>query len=149
MQKIEVLLMQDHKTLGKKFQVVRVAPVYARNVLLPQGIVKIADRWVLHDMKAKINSHQKQQQSLIEKLRSMIEDIKNNGYAITVEANEKNKLYGHIDSKWLAKDLSAKYNFDCDFHRFGSLNLSEVWMHTVEVDWIWLQSSFEITIEKK
>ena len=72
MQKIEVLLMQDYKTLGKRYQVVKVAPVYARNVLLPQGIAKIADSGILHDMKAKIESHKKQQQSIVEKMKAWV-----------------------------------------------------------------------------
>ncbi|MBP7007722.1 hypothetical protein KBB05_03205 [Patescibacteria group bacterium] len=41
---MDVLLLQDVKTLGKKYDVVAVKPVYARNILFPQGMARFADK---------------------------------------------------------------------------------------------------------
>jgi ribosomal protein L9 len=69
MQKIDVVLLQDHKTLGKKYAVVGVKPIYARNILFPQGIARFADKGTLNDLKAKMESSAKSQKSLIEKIK--------------------------------------------------------------------------------
>lgn len=36
MNKIDVVLLQDYKTLGKKYDQVAVKPSYAKNVLFPE-----------------------------------------------------------------------------------------------------------------
>lgn len=40
---IEVILLQNDKHLGEKFEIVRVKPIFARNVLLPNNIAVLAD----------------------------------------------------------------------------------------------------------
>jgi len=40
---IEVILLQSDKHLGEKFEIVKVKPIFARNVLLPQNIAVLAD----------------------------------------------------------------------------------------------------------
>ena len=41
---IEVILLQDDKHLGEKYEIVAVKPIFARNVLLPQNIAVLADK---------------------------------------------------------------------------------------------------------
>jgi large subunit ribosomal protein L9 len=41
---IEVILLQDDKYLGEKYEIVSVKPIFARNVLLPQNIAVLADK---------------------------------------------------------------------------------------------------------
>jgi large subunit ribosomal protein L9 len=40
---VEVILLQSDKNLGEKFEIVRVKPIFARNILLPQNIAVLAD----------------------------------------------------------------------------------------------------------
>ena len=40
---IEVILLENNKHLGEKFEIVQVKPIFARNVLFPQNIAVIAD----------------------------------------------------------------------------------------------------------
>lgn len=51
---IQVILLENDKHLGEKFEVVRVAPIFARNVLLPEGKAVLADKMSLHNYKAKM-----------------------------------------------------------------------------------------------
>ena len=50
---VEVILLQSDKHLGEKFEIVRVKPVFARNVLLP----KILLFWLMPTVE--INLHRK------------------------------------------------------------------------------------------
>ena len=40
---IEVILLVNDKHLGEKYEIVRVRPIYARNILLPQNLAVLAD----------------------------------------------------------------------------------------------------------
>jgi large subunit ribosomal protein L9 len=40
---IEVILLENNKHLGEKFEIVKVKPIFARNVLFPQNIAVLAD----------------------------------------------------------------------------------------------------------
>ncbi|NOZ44126.1 MAG: hypothetical protein GXP45_03145 [bacterium] len=53
---IEVILLQQNKHLGEKYQVVRVKPIFARNVLLPKEIAVLAD-------KANLNKYQQKMEA--------------------------------------------------------------------------------------
>ena len=41
---IEVILLQDNKHLGEKYEIIGVKPIFARNVLFPQQIAVLADK---------------------------------------------------------------------------------------------------------
>jgi len=56
---IEVILLQQNKHLGEKYEVIRVKPIFARNVLLPQNIVVLADKANLHKYQQKMLSAKK------------------------------------------------------------------------------------------
>ena len=41
---IEVIMLQNDKHLGEKYEIVRVKPIFARNVLFPNKIAILADK---------------------------------------------------------------------------------------------------------
>lgn len=135
MQKIEVILLQDIKKLGKKYDVVKVAPVYARNVLFPATMAKFASPGALHDLKSKIESNKKQMESVSEKVKSMISTLQENGLSIEVEANEQSKLYWNIHAKDIAKQLTDQFNFEVSENWIDTKTIESIWSYTVRVDW--------------
>ena len=148
MQKIDVLLLQDFKTLWRKYDVVAVKPIYARNVLFPQGIARFADRWSLNDLKAKMEAHKKSQQSLVEKLKTVVEKLKENWYAITAEANEAGKLYGKIHAKDLAVRFTKEFGVDISSDYLTMSDVDHIGTTTVRFDGEWIIGSFGLTVSK-
>ena len=49
---MKVILLQDVRKLGAKYDVKNVADGYARNFLIPKGLVKIATQAVLYELEA-------------------------------------------------------------------------------------------------
>lgn len=148
MQKIDVLLLQDYKTLGKKYDVVAVKPIYAKNILFPQGIARFADRWALNDLKAKMEAHKKTQQSLVEKLKVMVEKLKDGGYAITAEANEAGKLYGKVHAKDLAAKLTKEYDVEVETNYLSMTDVDHYGTTTVRFNGEGVIWTFDLTISK-
>lgn len=46
-----ILLQRSNKHLGEKYEVVKVKPIFAKNVLFPQGIAVLADADALYAYK--------------------------------------------------------------------------------------------------
>lgn len=146
MQKIDVLLLQDVKTLGKKYDVIGVKPVYARNVLFPQGIARFADKGSLNDLRAKMDAHRKSQQTLVEKLKAMIDKLKETGISISAEANESGKLYGKIHTKDIASKLTTDFDVNVDSDYLTMSDIDTLGTYTIKFHGEWVIGSFDCVV---
>jgi len=57
---IEVILLESNKHLGEKFEIVRVKPVFARNVLLPKNMAVLATANMVNRYSQKIKAAEKE-----------------------------------------------------------------------------------------
>src|SRR5512142_1827687 len=110
---MEVILRQDVDKLGSRGQVVKVAPGYARNFLLPNKIAVPAT-----DANRKIVEQERQAHLRREaKLKGEAEDLAKlvNGVTVTIaqKAGENDQLFGSVTSGNIADALEQK-NFTID-----------------------------------
>ena len=110
---MEVILREDIEKLGSRGQVVKVAPGYARNFLLPKRLAVAAT-----ESNKKIVEQERQAHLRKEvKLKSEAEDLSKLmlGTAITIKqkAGEADQLFGSVTAKDIADALAAKgFNID-------------------------------------
>ena len=104
---VEVMLMSDVKKLGKAGAIVKVAPGYARNMLIPQGlaapVTEAAKRKLakLEEARAKARAEAKKAaQAVADKLA---------GLTVTVNARtvDGTKLYGSVSATDLLAAIEA------------------------------------------
>lgn len=105
---MEVILREDIEKLGNRGQVVKVAPGYARNFLLPKRLAVVAT-----DANKKIVEQERQAHLRKEaKLQSEAQDLANlmNGVSVTIaqKAGENDQLFGSVTSKDVADALAVK-----------------------------------------
>lgn len=110
---MEVILREDIEKLGTRGQVVKVAPGYARNFLLPKRLAVAAT-----DANRKIVEQERQAHLRKEaKLKDEAEDLSKllNGVSVTItqKAGENDQLFGSVTAKDVADALAAK-NFTID-----------------------------------
>src|ERR1041385_1239492 len=111
---MEVILREDIDKLGNRGQVVKVAPGYARNFLLPKRLAVMAN-----DANKKIVEQERQAHLRKDaKLQSEAEDLAKllNGVSVTIrqKAGENDQLFGSVTSKDVADALAAKsFTIDC------------------------------------
>jgi large subunit ribosomal protein L9 len=110
---MEVILKEDIPNLGTMGEVVRVRDGYARNYLLPRGLVLISNKKNLkvfeHQMRVIAGQRErvmKQAQTLSEKLAAL-------SLAIPVKTGEEGKLFGSVTNIDIEKALRAK-GFDVE-----------------------------------
>jgi large subunit ribosomal protein L9 len=110
---MEVILREDVEKLGSRGEVVKVAPGYARNFLLPKRLAVEAT-----ESNKKIVDQERQAHIRKEaKLQGEAADLGKllNGVSITIsqKAGENDQLFGSVTSKDVADALAAK-NFTID-----------------------------------
>jgi large subunit ribosomal protein L9 len=105
---MEVILKEDIVNVGKIGEVVRVRDGYARNYLLPRGLVMIANKRNL-----KTFEHQKkliadQKQKIMRQAQTVGEQLTGVAVSIAMRAGEEGKLFGSVTNIHIEKALKAK-----------------------------------------
>jgi large subunit ribosomal protein L9 len=105
---MEVILKEDIATLGKIGEVVRVRDGYARNYLLPRGLVLVANKKNL-----KTFEHQKkivadQKQKITRHAQAVGDQLAGVSLVIPMKVGEEGKLFGSVTTMQIEKALKAK-----------------------------------------
>ena len=114
---IEVILLQDDKYLGEKYEIVSVKPIFARNVLLPKNIAVLAD-------KANKNKYEQKMQAAVAaraKKAAGLEDLfakmtENGGVKLVRKVNKDNVLYAKVNESDIAEAIKDTYGVEIESH---------------------------------
>ena len=110
---MDVILREDIEKLGLRGEMVKVAPGYARNFLLPKRLAVEATEANRKIVEQERQSHIRREH----KLKSEAEDLSKlmTGVSVTIaqKAGENDQLFGSVTSKDVAEALAAK-NFTID-----------------------------------
>lgn len=143
---IEVILLQDDKHLGEKYEIVNVRPIFARNVLLPQNIAVLAD-------KANKNKYQQKMQAAVvarEKKAAGLEDLfakmtENGGVKLIRKVNKDNVLYAKVNESDIVEAIKEAYGVEIDAHNLKlKKKLNEAW--TFIVPFMYKEMKKELTV---
>jgi large subunit ribosomal protein L9 len=116
---IEVILLQNDKHLGEKFEIVRVKPIFARNILLPRGIAIIADAAHKNIYKQKMEAAATARAKKATSLEDLFVKISaDEGIEITRRANKDHTLYAKVDENDIAEKIKEVYQVDIEPHLF-------------------------------
>ncbi|WP_353893264.1 50S ribosomal protein L9 [Proteinivorax hydrogeniformans] len=105
---MKVILLKDDKKLGKKGEVKEVSEGYARNFLIPRGLVKEANQSNLKDLKEKQKIKEKKAEKEFNKAQQTAKKIENLKVEIAVKAGEGGRLFGSVTTKDIGNELSKK-----------------------------------------
>jgi large subunit ribosomal protein L9 len=105
---MEVILKEDVVNLGKIGEVVRVRDGFARNYLLPRGLVLEANKKNL-----KVFEHQKkivadQKQKIMRNAQAVGDELAGVSLTLPMRAGEEGRLFGSVTNMQIEKALKAK-----------------------------------------
>ena len=116
---IEVILLVNDKHLGEKYEIVRVRPIYARNILLPQHLAVLADsvnqNAYAQKMKAAGLEREKKAQSLDEVFVKIQEA---GGITLVRKANKDHTLYAKVDEHDIIAAIKELHGVEIESHYF-------------------------------
>lgn len=111
---MEIILLQDVKSLGKKGDIVKVSDGYARNFILPKklGVEKTAK--TLNDLKQQKAAEEKQRQEVLAEARALGEQIKQKSITLKIKAGEGGRTFGSVSTKEITAALKEQLKVDID-----------------------------------
>ncbi len=110
---MKVILLENIKKLGKKYEVVEVADGYARNYLLPEEKAEMATEKNLN----KLEQLKKREEIEVKKEKSEIEDlisqIEGKEFVIKMKVGEKDQLFEAVTAEKISEKLKEE-GFEID-----------------------------------
>jgi len=110
---MEVILREDIEKLGTRGQVVKVAPGYARNFLLPKRLAVAATEANKKIVEQERQAHLRKEAKLKGEAEDLAKLMSGVSVTITQKAGENDQLFGSVTAKDIADALAAK-NYTID-----------------------------------
>lgn len=104
---MKVILIQEVDNLGYKDQVVEVAPGYANNYLIPQGMAKAATASALKVLAENLKQQAHKEEKLIAQAEATAAKIAAVALSFKVKA-EEGRIHGSITAADIAEELTRK-----------------------------------------
>jgi large subunit ribosomal protein L9 len=105
---MKVIFLQDVKGQGKKGEIKEVSEGYARNFLLPKGVVQIATDGAKKTLDQQAASAQKKKENEKNEFKALAAKLSEMTIVIKAKAGDGGRLFGAITSKQIAEALEAQ-----------------------------------------
>ena len=111
---MEVVLLEDVKSLGKKGQIVKVNEGYARNFILPRKLGVEANPKNLNDLKLKKANEEKVAAQQLAAAKELGAKLESASVTLSIKAGENGKAFGSVSGKEIAKAIEEQLGLEID-----------------------------------
>ena len=111
---MEVILLEDVKSLGKKGDVVKVSDGYARNMILPKKLGVEANKKNLNDLKLKNQHAERVAREQLEAAQALAGDVATKEVTVTLKTGEGGKTFGSVSTKEIAAAAKEQLDLELD-----------------------------------
>lgn len=130
---MKVLLLEDVYKLGRAGEVKKVAPGYARNYLMPQGLAVLATPGAMK-MAGRIKKQGEVKRAKInQELGGVAEQLAGKRFTFAAKASETRRLYGSINTQMIADAVSEEIGVTVEPRQIESQPLRMLGKHIVAV----------------
>jgi len=100
-----VILLKDVDKVGKKFEVKEVKDGYARNFLIPQGLVKQATKEAMTWLETQKETEEKKAEESLKKIQDVASAIDDQEVVIQVQVGGEDQLFESVTSQKISDKL--------------------------------------------
>jgi len=111
---MEVILLEDVKSLGKKGQIVKINDGYARNYVLPKKLGIEATSKNLNDLKLQKANEDKIAKEHLEAAKALAAKIEVASVKMQIKTGEGGRTFGSISSKEIAEEAKKQLGLELD-----------------------------------
>lgn len=111
---MQVILLQDVKSLGKKGEIVKVSDGYARNFVIPKKLGVEATEKNKNELKLQKAHEDKVAAQKLADAKAMAEDISGKEIVVKIKAGENGKVFGSISGKEIVAAAKEQHGLDLD-----------------------------------
>ncbi len=96
---MQVILLQDVRGVGKKFEVKNISDGYARNALIPKKLAIPATKDAVAKLEKRKAEHEETRRVLVAKLQEEANAIKGKVFSFSVKTGEHDSVFGSVTKK--------------------------------------------------
>ena len=111
---MQVVLLQDVKSLGKKGELVNVNDGYARNFILKKNLGVEATAKNLNDLKLQKANEAKIALEELQAAKDLAASLAEKSVTVSIKAGEGGKAFGSVSSKEIVKAITDQLGLDID-----------------------------------
>ncbi len=111
---MEVILLDDVKSLGKKGDLVKVSEGYARNFLLKKNLGVEATAKSKNDLKLQKQHEEKVAQEKLDGAKAFAEELKEKFITVSIKTGSGGRSFGSVSTKELAAAAKEQLGYDLD-----------------------------------
>jgi len=102
---MRVILLKDVDKIGKKFEVKEVKDGYARNLLIPRGLVKQATKEAITWLETQKEMEEKKAEENLKKIQDVASAIDDQEVIVQVQVGEEDQLFESVTSQKISDKL--------------------------------------------
>lgn len=125
--------MKKVAKLGEQGDVKEVATGFARNFLIPQGLVQEATEQALTNLKLQREQQAKQAESNLVATEKIAQQLEGQAIEVTAKASDEGRLYGALSVVKIATALKQK-GFDVKKDQINAGHIKEVGEHEIVIN---------------
>lgn len=130
---MQVILITDVKSLGKKGTIVNVNDNYARNYIIPHKLGIEANKANLNDLKLQNANMEKLEAARVANAKDMKAAIDGKKVNVAIKTGKGGKLFGSVTNKEVAEAIKKTFNVDIDKKKIVMEALKTSGEHAVNV----------------
>ena len=111
---MEIILLQDVKSLGKKGDIIKANDGYARNYILPKKLGIEATPKNLNELKLQKQNADKVAAQQLADAKAFAEEMAEKEITVTLKAGEGGRTFGSISSKEIAEEAKKQLDYSID-----------------------------------
>lgn len=107
---MKIILLQDIKNIGKKFDVKDVSDGYARNLLLPRGLAKLANEKSIKELETQKANKEKREKELKKYFESLAKNLTEREFVFSVNTGKKGEMFGSITKNDIKEKIYSEFD---------------------------------------
>ena len=111
---MEVILLEDVKSLGKKGELVKVSDGYAKNFLLKRSLGVEATAENKNDLKLQKQHEAKVAQEKLDDAKAFAEELKEKSITVSIKTGSGGRSFGSVSTKELAAAAKEQLGYELD-----------------------------------
>ena len=130
---MQVILIEDVKSLGKKGTIVKVNDSYARNYIIPRKLGIEATKANLNDLKLQNANVEKLEAAKLANARDMQAAIHGKTVDVAIRAGKDGKVFGSVTGKEVAEAINRDLKVDIDKKKIVMEPIKTIGLHQVNI----------------
>ena len=111
---MEVILLEDVKSLGKKGEIVKVNEGYARNFILKKNLGVEANAKNLNELKLQKKHEEKVAKEKLDAAKAFAEELKDKSVTVSIKTGSGGRSFGSVSTKEIAAAAKAQLGYELD-----------------------------------